>query len=166
MRTPAKPILRGVLCPNGAPARNHKLGFSLVEALIGAGVLGFTMASLLGAFSFGFTTIKLSQEEVRADQILVQKLETLRVYDWSKVTNNNYFQTNFPAPFSTIGGTNGVTYTGRLVIAPFTPSAIPESYTNTLRQVTVSLQWVSGGVSRTRSMTTLVSQNGIQTYKP
>jgi|ERR1051326_2870941 hypothetical protein len=146
-----------------ASARSVKSAFTLVEVLVGAGILGFTVVTLYGAFSFGFTTIRLSQEEVRADQLLVQKLETLRVYDWSKITNH-FLPTRFGTSFASDG--TGVSYDGWLSVTPFVPSAANESYSNTLRQVTVSLEWVSGGIQRTRSMSTLVSQHGIQTYKP
>ena len=122
------------------------------------GLLLIVVLSLFGAFSFGFSTIKISQEDERASQILLQKLETLRVYDWSKITNS-YFPTNFTVSYST----NGLTYDGAIEIDPV-PMA--ESYSNRLRQVTVSLSWVSTGVPRYRVVTTLVSQNGIQTYKP
>jgi len=138
--------------------------FTLVEIMVGVGILAVTIVSLYGAFSFGFSTIKLSQEEVRADQILVQKLEALRVYDWSKVTNNNVL-TNFSTTFSTTGAP-GVSYEGTVAVSPFIPTAVNESYSNDLRQVTASIGWVSGGISRTRTMTTLVSQYGIQTFKP
>jgi type II secretory pathway pseudopilin PulG len=141
---------------------DYQGAFTLVEALIGAGILGFTMAALYGAFSFGFTTIKLSQEEVRADQILVQKLETLRVYDWSQVTGG-YLLTNFTAYYSS-GATNGLSYSGLLSVTPFVPTN--ESYSNTLRQVTASVSWPSGKVTRTRTMTTLFSTNGLWTFKP
>jgi hypothetical protein len=130
--------------------------------MVGAGILALTVVALYGAFSFGFSTIKLSQEEVRADQILVQKLETLRVYNWTNIVNN-YIPINFAESFSATGGVN---YDGSLSITPFVPSAANESYSDTLRQVTVSVGWISGGVARMRSMTTLVSQYGIQTYKP
>jgi hypothetical protein len=132
--------------------------------MVGCVILGITVAALCGAFSFGFRTIKLSQEDVRADQILMQKLESIRVYDWSKM-NNTYILPNFTNSFSTTNSVHGVTYNGVLTIAPFGPST-GESYTNTLRQVTASISWVSDGLSHTRTMTTLVSQNGIQTYKP
>lgn len=146
-----------------APAELMERAFTLVEVLVGAGILGFTVVTLYGAFSFGFTTIRLSQEEVRADQIMVQKLETLRVYDWSKITNN-FLPTSFSTSFSSDG--TGASYYGSFSVTPFVPSGSNESYSNTLRQVTVSLGWLSGGVQRTRSMSTLVSQYGIQTYKP
>jgi hypothetical protein len=117
------------------------------------------VTAIFGAFSFGFSVIKLSQEDTRANQILLQKVETLRVYDWSKITNG-YFPTNFTALFSTNGG---VTYQGILAIAP---APMSESYSNSVRQVTASLSWISTGVPRRRTVTTLVSESGIQTYKP
>jgi len=122
-------------------------------------LLTLVVVGFYGAFSFGFSTIKLSQEDLRASQILLQKLETLRVYDWSKITNG-YVPTNFTAFYATNGGT---TYAGTIAI-DLVPMA--ESYSNTLREVTVALSWVSTGAPRYRVVTTLVSQNGIQTYKP
>jgi Tfp pilus assembly protein PilV len=143
-------------------------GFALIEVMIGGCILGFSVVSLYSAYSYGFALIRLSQENVRADQILVQKLETLRLYNWSQAQLTNavggvipdHF-TDWFAPGST---STGAVYTGTIAItgAPFSDV----SYTNTLRQVTVNLNWLSGKVNRTRSMSTLVSQNGIQTYKP
>ena len=127
--------------------------------MVSTGLLTFMVVALYAAFSFGFSSIKLAQEDVRADQILVQKLETLRVYDWSKITNG-YIPTNLTTSFSTSGG---VDYDVKFAISP---APLTESYSNTLRQVTVELSWDSAGVTRSRSITTLVSQNGLQTYKP
>jgi len=162
MRTPEKSRQSGV--PRPEERLSYRAGFTLVEGVVGAAILGFTMAALYGAFSFGFTTIKLSQEEVRADQILVQKLETLRVYDWTQVTGGYLqAQTNFTAYYSS-GATNGLSYSGLLSVTPFVPTT--ESYSNTLRQVTASVSWPSGGITRTRTMTTLYSTNGLWTFKP
>ena len=138
---------------------NSTRAFTLVETVIATLLLTLVLVALYAAFSFGFGTIKLSQEDLRADQILVQKLETLRVYDWSKITSG-YIPTDLTASFSTNGG---VTYDVAIEVAP---APVMESYSNTLRQVTVSLSWESGGVLRNRSMTTFVSQDGLQTYKP
>ncbi len=144
------------VCPASAGGQP---GHTLVEVLVSMLLLMMVVVGLFGAFSFGFSSIKISQEDVRASQILLQKLETLRIYDWSKITNS-YFPTNFTVNYSTNGG---VIYNGAIKIDPV-PAA--ESYSNSLRQVTVSLSWVSTGVPRYRVVTTLVSQNGIQTYKP
>jgi type II secretory pathway pseudopilin PulG len=137
--------------------------FTLVENLVSMAILGLSMLSLCGAFSFGFRLIRVTQENVRADQILVEKLETIRVYDWSHVTNSSFIPTNFTAQFLPTGPANGATYTGAVAIVR---PAMTESYSNTVRQVTISVTWASAGLNRTRSMTTFVAQNGIQTYKP
>ena len=136
-------------------------GFALIEVMMAGGLLAFLVFALYTAFSFGFATIKVNQESVRADQILVQKLETLRMYDWTKVTTG-YIPSSFTATYATTGNQR-VTYDGTITI---TDSPVTESYSNTLRQVTVTVSWVSGGSPRTRSMTTFVAENGIYTYKP
>jgi len=138
---------------------NSARAFTLVETMVATLLLTSAVVGLYAAFSFGFRIIKLSQEDLRADQILVQKLETLRVYDWSKITNG-YIPTDLTAPFSTNGG---VTYDVAIEVAPV---PVIESYRDTLRQVTVSLTWESAGSLRNRSMTTFVSKDGLQTYKP
>jgi hypothetical protein len=138
---------------------NSARAFTLVETVVATLLLTLALVALYAAFSFGFGTIKLSQEDLRADQILVQKLETLRVYDWSKITNG-YIPTELTASFST---NEGVTYD---VTIEVTPAPVIESYSHTLRHITVSLSWESGGVLRNRSMTTFVSKDGLQTYKP
>ena len=132
--------------------------------MVGFLVLGITITALFGGFSFGFNTIKLSQEEVRADQILVQKLESIRVYDWAKFTNGYINVTNFATPYSTTNAAHGVSYTGQVSVTPFV--ATGESYSNTLRRVTATIGWFSEGMPHTRTMTTLVSSNGLLTYKP
>ena len=131
----------------------------MVEVVIATWVLTIVAVGLFGAFSFGFATIRIAEEDLGADRIMVQKLETLRVYDWSKITSG-YIPTNLIASSGTNGGP---AYDVAIAIDP---APLMESYTNDLRQVTVSLSWNSGGLTRRRSMTTLVSRNGIQTYKP
>lgn len=140
-------------------------GFSLIETMVGFLLLGIVIAALCGGFSFGFNSIKLSQEDVRADQILVQKLEALRICYFTNVTSA-YIPTNFTAYYSTSNAAHGVTYNGTMTISPFVPSAAGEGYSNTLKQVTASVSWFSGGMNHTRTMMTLVATNGISTYTP
>ena len=130
-----------------------------------SGIAGIVMVALFGAFSNGFSTIRVNQESVRADQILVEKLETFRLYPWSSITNSGFITpTNFTTRFCAGNGvTNGVTYNGTIQISPaVTSPPLNNLYSNSLRQVTVTLNWTSAGVPRTRSMSTLVTRNGIQ----
>ena len=138
---------------------NSARAFTIVETVVATLLLTSSVLALYAAFSFGFRVIKLSQEDLRADQVLVQNLETLRVYDWSKVTSG-FIPTNITESFSENGG---VTYD---VAIEITSAPVIESYSDKLRQVTVSLSWESGGAFRNRSMTTFVSKDGLQTYKP
>ena len=150
-----------------APRAAHQSGFSIVEVMVGFVLLGIVIAALFGGFSFGFNSIKLSQEEVRADQILVQKLETVRMYQWTNIINSAFIQTNQPpAYYSTSNALHGVTYNVTMSVSPFVPSATPEVYRSTLRQVTATVSWFSEGMDHTRSMSTLVSSNGLMTYRP
>jgi len=154
--TDARPQ-RGIVSPKVV----RQQGFSVIEAMVGFVILGITITALCGGFSFGFNTIKLSQEEVRADQILVQKLETLRIYKWNAI-NNLFIMANFTNYYSTSNTLHGVTYSGTMNVTNF--PATGESYSNTLKQVTATVSWFSEGKNHTRSMSTLVSQNGLLTY--
>ena len=146
--------------------KGASFGFTLIETVVAFGILAIVIASFYAALSFGFSAIRLSQEEVRADQILMQKMETLRVYHWSKVFNAGFIPQSFQTPFAT-SGTNsmGVMYNGTITVTNFPPSAANESYADSLRQVTVTLNWVSGGNPRTRSISSFVSEYGLQTYR-
>jgi hypothetical protein len=128
--------------------------------MVASCILGFAVVSLYSAYSFGFSLIRLSRETVRADQILVQTIEALRVYPWSQTAPGaGVIPPSFPASYAPGTSAPGAAYTGTISI---TDSPVSESYSNTLRQVTVTLNWVSGGTPHSRSMTTFISKNGIQ----
>jgi prepilin-type N-terminal cleavage/methylation domain-containing protein len=143
--------------PDGA----HEGGFTLVELLVAVFILAVVVYSLYSGYAFGFTVIRVSQENVRASQLAAQKLETLRIYGWSQTASNNFIPANFITSYAPGAASPGTSYTGRIAIAS---APVTESYASTLRQATVTLTWASGGVLRTRSMTTFISQYGIQTY--
>jgi len=71
--------------------------------------------------------------------------------------------TNYYYPLAASGESKGIIYNGSMVItnATLSPSA---TYSTNMRIVTVSINWTSGKVLRTRSMSTYVSKNGIQNY--
>ena len=147
-------------------ARHSECGSSIVEAMVGSVVLSMVALSLYSGFSFGFKTVQVSQENVRADQIIVDKLETIEVYNWSKLISGTFVPTNFTSYLTPPTGTNtvgsGTVYRGTLSI---TAPPITESYSNTLLQVTADVAWTSSGVPRSRTMKTFISQYGVQAYK-
>ena len=139
-------------------------GLTLVDAIFAMAVAGVMFTALYAGLAFGFRIIKMARENTRATQIMLEKMETIRLYKWEQITNAGFIPTNaFLVPYYSIGGTNtSLMYTGRVSIQP---SGLPWTYANDMRKVNVRIDWSSmGGTNRTRSMTTYVSKNGMQSY--
>lgn len=140
--------------------KKGRLAFTLVDVMVAMAILGISLLALFGGFSFGFNVVKNSRENLRATQILQEKMETLRVYTWPQLTNANYIPTNFVVKLHTNGP---VYYSGTVVITNATLDDNP-AYSNTLRQVIVTLNWTNNNLRRTRSTSTFVSKHGLQRY--
>src|SRR5204863_9159663 len=85
--------------------RRSLAAFSLVEATVGMAIIGTTVGALFTGFTSGFFTMQLARENLRATQIMLEKMETIRLYSWKQVTNSAYIPntfTNFYDPQSTI----------------------------------------------------------------
>jgi hypothetical protein len=152
----------------GAPAEqpgNQKRAtsaFTLMEVMMAALVVGVVFFTVYAGFTFGFAVVEVNRENVRATQILQEKMEMVRLYSWDQVTNS-WIPASFTDYFDPTGGaTNGgMTYTGVVTVAS---APITESYASDIRMITVQLNWTSGGATRNRSMTTFVSHYGLQNY--
>ena len=59
-----------------------ELAFSMIEILVAMVVLGIMFVSLYSGFSSGFAVVQLARENLRATQILQEKMETIRLYTW------------------------------------------------------------------------------------
>ena len=144
--------------------RNFRINraFSLVEALVAILVLGISFVSLFAAFSTGFAAVEVSRENLRATQVLLEKLETIRLYSWSQINQAGFVPSTFTAPFNpSTNSTAGFTFNGTVTI---TNSPVSESYSNDLRMVNVQVNWTSARIARKASMSTLVSRYGLQNY--
>jgi hypothetical protein len=110
----------------------------------------------------GFTVIKLARENPRASQIMLEKMETVRLYTWDQINSNGFILTNFVAAYYPMGGTSsGTMYTGQVTVSD---SGLGTSYAEDLKKVTVQLNWLTGSLPRTRSTYTYVSRYGLQNY--
>jgi prepilin-type N-terminal cleavage/methylation domain-containing protein len=138
--------------------------FTLVEVIMAAALAGIMFLTAIAGFSNAFSTLQLDRENSRATQILLEKTEMLRVYNWDQITGKDattYIPTTFTTPFypGTNNSNGGFSYSGTVVITNLVTTA---SYSNDLRTVTITLTWISGKASRSRAMTTYVSQYGLQ----
>jgi type II secretory pathway pseudopilin PulG len=144
-----------------ARARASQGGFTLAEQLIGLLITGITFVTLFASISSGFAIVQLARENLRATQILQEKVETLRLYTMEQIQTAGFIPTSFSEAFYPNGNTNGVTYYGTLTL---TNVPFAATYSSNLLMATFELTWTSGEVPRTRSTTTLVTRNGLQNY--
>jgi hypothetical protein len=127
------------------------------------GILGIVLVSLFGCFTFGFNVIKNSRDDLRASQILQEKMETIRLYNWTQIKQANFVKPTFNSPL----GLDGSPYFhGRVeILDESSPNfSVTNVYAKNLRLVKVSLIWTNNGMTRSRVASTFVSKYGMQNY--
>ena len=118
----------------------------------------------MGCFSFTFFTLRMARENQRATQIILEKVETIRLYTWDQVNSNGFVPRTFTDYYDpqALSGSRGVLYSGTMAITnvPFSTS-----YSTNLRHLTVTLSWnTAGTMPRFRTLSTLVAKDGLQNY--
>ena len=150
------------------PFNNRKIAanlsaFTLPEVMMGVMIMSVMIVSLYLGLSQGFAVIQISRENIRATQILQEKMEAIRLYTWDQINTDGFVPANFSEYSYDKGSASarGVLYTGT-----FQKTADPtiENYAVDQRLVTFTLTWRSGNVQRQRQMQTLVSRYGLQNY--
>lgn len=179
--------------PAGAP-RTGRAGFTLIEATISIGLLAITIGALGSGVVFGLKRATIGQEELRATQIITEKMETLRLYTWDQLKWSADYDdadedaldpfdsedphvigdepspfelpATFTAPFKA-GATNStdLSYTGSFD-ATFLDLSDAPTYSNAVIKVDVSVSWLRNGKTQTRTGTTLFSRYGMQNNIP
>lgn len=162
------------------PQARATTAMSLVEVLVAATIAAIILTSLYMGIATNFALVTTTRQNLRATQILVSKMEAIRLCKWSsdQLFSSSIVPPTFTDNFYPQGlyqniTNKGVTYYGTITVstnlsdfqAAFSGS-VPAYQTN-MAVVTVTLTWTNGTSVRTghsRSMSTLVSQNGIQNY--
>ena len=146
-------------------------GFTLIEAVVATGVIGLIFVALYSGLAWGISTIRMSRENLRATQLLAEKMDALRLYTWSQVTDGKFIPKTFTASYSPASSTNsqGVVYSGAISIDTLDKGPDKDvfktvNYKDSMRRVTIQLNWQSGNISRSRALSTYVTQNGLQSY--
>jgi type II secretory pathway pseudopilin PulG len=149
--------------------------FSVLEVTVGMGIMGTAMAALFSGFTTGFFTIRMARENLRATQIMLEKVETIRLYSWQQVTNAQaplFIPDTFEAKYDPVvqTGNGGLVYRGTLSITNVNTSEMigldgtPPKYTNDMRLVIVTVNWRTGNLDRTRQFRSYISRSGLQDY--
>jgi hypothetical protein len=144
---------------NGLSRPRGSKGSSLVELMVGCALVAMLAIAVISGISAGFAALKLSRENARATQIMLDKMEATRVLQWDIVRTNGV-----PANFTdyyfadATNATGGVVYTGQVQIASAPFSA---TYSPGLKMITVKLDWNAGTLARHREISTLIASNGV-----
>ena len=140
------------------------MAFTLVETVVATFVTALVLPGLYACFAAGFSMIQSTRENLRATQIVVQRMEAIRLSPYKFLQDPTAYPTNATDYYCPSGKTNGATgaaYTVTYNWAPG-PSTLPPSYRSNVVLVTVGASWTSGNVQRTRSMQSYVARYGIQ----
>jgi len=145
-------------------AKKSEKGITLVDVVMAVALLGVMASGIFGSFRYGFFTLQLVRENQRATQIILEKVETIRLYNWEQIQpTNNFIPATFTEAYDpqAASSAQGTTYTGTVTIAN---CPLTSSYAANLRQLTITLQWATRDIPHTRSVTTYIAKDGIQNY--
>lgn len=144
---------------------------TLPEAIIAVALVGMMLVSLYAGFSSGFAIVRSTRENMRATQILVQRMEAIRLYAWNELLyTNNFNNTTFVESYDPLGALSGsgggTAYSGTIQLE--IPAALPAAYCDNMRLVTISVYWTNniGGepFTHSRQMQSCVARHGMQSY--
>ena len=147
-------------------SRKFNLGVSLVEVVMATGIIAITGGAVISSVNYGLCVIRIARENQRATQVMLERLESIRLYSWDQVTNSGFVPTTFTEAFDPTSGTaQGTTYYGTMTVSDPVFSGTAPSYAPNMRQFTVTLSWTNlGQIVHSRSLTTYVAKDGVQNY--
>lgn len=138
--------------------------YTLAEVMVSVMVLAVVALAYYSALSSGFGVVQSTREDLRATQVMVQKLEAIRLCSWSQLTNFTFQEAYDPLTTNN----QGSTYFGSVTIGPANSLSNNPAYKANMAQVTVTLNWTNYNgrrlLSHTRQMQTQVARYGLQNY--
>ena len=142
-------------------------GFTLVESAVALTIGAIMLTSLYGCFASGFATVKASRENTRATQILLTRMEAIRLCTFDQLTNSVYNPRTFTESFdpkddATRSG--GIVYNGTFATSVPAVGILPDSYRTNMMLVSVTLNWTSGQMQHARTMQTYAARDGMAGY--
>lgn len=182
-------MIRSSLSDGSSAAQGSQRGFTMVEVLMAAGFAAIILAAVFAAISTSFGILTVTRQNLRATQIIVSRLEGLRLEAWDQTNqlqelfNTSYVPQTFTEYFYPAGLNNttneGIQYNGTMTVSQLTNTTLQTAvfgatvpnYATNMALVTVTLSWTNSasglsaqGTVHVRSMSTLVSEYGIQNY--
>src|ERR1043165_3708741 len=83
-------------CPTQIRSVSQKSAFTLIETAVSMMVVGILIVSLYSGVTWGMGNYQRAREAMRATEILTEKLDSVRLFNWEQITNG----TSIPSTFS------------------------------------------------------------------
>ena len=156
-----------------------RVAFTLVEVVVGMLVVGVMIVALYAGLTWCVSSVRIARENLRATQVMVEKMEVIRLLTWDQLNSTNVLPTRFTAPYvystsSSKNNTNnqnfivtnsgGFHFYGTIKIAPPLETQLNATYTNDMRVVVVEVTWTNRSLPHVRKLNSYVSRYGIQNY--
>jgi len=143
--------------------RTSAAAFTLIETIIATLIAAIMLPTLYAGIASGFSIVQVTRENLRATQILIQRMEAVRLASYKTLKDPASYPTNVTEYYCPSNGSGGTAYT---VTYNWTTGlgSLPPSYRSNVLLVTATATWNSGKVQRSRSMQSYVAQYGIQRY--
>src|ERR1017187_9969452 len=74
--------------------------FSLTESMISVAIFALVIGGVYSSLVMQYATVRLNTENLRATQILTDKMEVLRLVSWTQLTNATFMPATFVSPFN------------------------------------------------------------------
>ena len=147
--------------------RSRAAAFNLIEAAVAMGVIGLGVVALYSALLTGVEVVTRSREDLRATQVMVELMDTLRLYSWDQITDPTFTPKHFDVEYDPIAATNGGT--GRFLyncVMNVKKGPKDVDYGDNMKTITLDIDWTNGNSKkkRTRTFVTYVTKNGLQSY--
>ena len=147
--------------------RRSLRAYTLAEVIVTIFLIAIGGISLYAGFSSGFQVVQSTQENLRATQIMVQWMETSRIYTFSQLKTNAYVPTVFVDRYDPNSTTNKGTI---FVVSNYfrVPPNLPAEYGTNMVEYTISVTWTNyvgkKAIEHKRYMQTYCASAGLQKY--
>jgi prepilin-type N-terminal cleavage/methylation domain-containing protein len=153
----------------GAAAR--RVAFTLVEVMVAMAVVGIMVVALYGGLAWCVGSVRIARENLRATQIMAEKMEVIRLLTWEQITEENVLPTTFTTAYVSgeagnhaTNSTGGLTYYGKITLLPPLETQLLGTYTNDMRVINVKVYWTNQGLPHFRQINSYISRYGMQNY--
>lgn len=156
----------------GQGPAGRRSGFTLVEAVVAMLIVGIMVVALYAGLAWCVSSVRIARENLRATQIMAEKMEVIRLLTWEQLTEENILPSTFtaayvsgaPAGKTVTNNYGGLMYYGKITVLPPVETQLLGTYTNDLRVINVKVSWTNQGLPHFRQLNSYVSRYGMQNY--